>query len=179
MIIAVSGYRGSGKSVFGQVAREMGLPVLEMSEPVLALMKELGLETTNESVRNFATDFREKGGPDAVARLMLPKIKEALAQGKSVVVIGARSEEEINAFLTVSGAACICIISDEKNRFARIKSRGKASDPQKLEDFRWADRVEEKWGLKKLLETCDVKLHNDASEEDFRERAKALLGKYK
>ncbi|MFA5077381.1 MAG: hypothetical protein WC488_03060 [Candidatus Micrarchaeia archaeon] len=179
MIIAVCGFRGSGKSLFGSIAKRMNLPVFEMSEPMLGLMRELGMETTNESVRNFATDFREKGGPDAVAKLIFPTLRAALREKKAVVVIGIRSMSELDSFRTVSPTVSVAIVSNEQARFARIAKRGKKTDPKSLDDFRWADSVEEKWGLKKLLELCEVKIENNEGEIIFREKAKAFLEKYR
>lgn len=175
MIIIVAGFRGSGKSLFGEVAKKMNFAVFEMSGPILSLMEELGMETTNESVRNFATDFREKGGTDAVARLLLPKLKLALQESRKIVIIGARSVEEIDALKQLGGVLTVALLSDEKKRFARVGARGKPSDPKKISDFRWADEVEAKWGLKKLLDSCDVKMENNSSEAQFREKVKKLL----
>lgn len=179
MIIVVSGFRGSGKSLFGQVARRLRYPVFEMSEPVLRLMKELGMEITNESVRNFATDFRQKGGTNAVAKLMLPIIKPDLDAGRAVVVIGARSIEEVEVFRTLAQTVLIGITSSEKTRFERTRERNKASDPKKIANFKWADEVEAKWGLKKLMENCDARIENNGGEEEFREKVKAALARYK
>lgn len=178
MIIAVCGFRGSGKSLFGSIAKKMGFEVFEMSEPVLDLMGELGIETTNENVRTFATEFREKGGMDAVAKLILPKLKPALNSGIKIVIIGVRSIEELEVFRALNYTISVAIISSEQNRFERIMKRGKNSDPKKIEDFRWADKVEENWGLKKLIETCDVKLENNSSEKDFINKVKEFLKKY-
>ncbi|MDD5337692.1 MAG: hypothetical protein PHS02_04375 [Candidatus ainarchaeum sp.] len=179
MIIAVCGFRGSGKSLFGSVAKKMEFPVFEMSAPILGLMRELGMVTTNESVRTFATDFREKGGQDAVARLILPNLRAVLQEKKAVVVIGVRSVSELDAFRTVSPVVSVAIASDEQARFGRIAKRGKKTDPKTLEQFRWADQVEEKWGLKKLLESCEVKIENNEGETIFREKAKDFLEKYR
>ncbi len=179
MIIIVAGFRGSGKSEFGAIAKEMGFPVFEMSGPVLALIEELGLRATNESVRTFATDFRERGGSDAVAKLLLPRIKLALQQSRTVVVIGARSEEETALFRGAGQVLTVAILSEEKKRFGRIRAREKESDPKTMRDFRWADKVEAKWGLKALLESCEVKIANNNSGEKFREKVRTLLEKYR
>ncbi|VVB98323.1 Uncharacterised protein [uncultured archaeon] len=178
MIIAVSGFRGSGKSLFGQIARDMGFPVFEMSEPILDLMRELAIEITNESVRNFATDFREKGGADAVAKLLLHKIKIALQTSSAVVVVGARSEDEVAVFRDAGQVTTVAVVSDGAKRFERVRGRGKESDPKTAAEFKWADDVEAKWGLKKLLETCDVKLENNYSQKEFRQKAESFLEKY-
>ncbi len=179
MIIVVCGFRGSGKSLFGSIAKKMGFPVLEMSEPVLALMKELGLEVNNESVRNFATDFREKGGKDAVAKLMLPRMRELIRDNGNIVVVGARSIEEVDIFRQFGEVVTVAIVSAEKNRFSRIKERNKTSDPKNILNFKWADEVEAKWGLDRLVESCGVKIQNDGSEREFEESVKRFLAKYK
>ncbi len=177
MILVVAGFRGSGKSLFGEVARKMKFAVFEMSEPILSLMRELGMEITNESVRTFATDFREKGGPDAVAKLLVPQMKLALQENKPIVIIGARSREEVVAFLPFGNVLTIALVSDEKKRFQRIVGRGKPSDPKKIGDFRWADEVEAKWGLKALLQACEAKIENNSSEEEFVAQARGFLRK--
>lgn len=178
MIIAVAGLRGSGKSLFGAIASSMGLEVFEMSEPILALMQELGLEITNKSVREFAADFREKGGADAVAKLLLPKLKLALQTSKAIVVIGLRSAEEVSVLRDAAPVVTIALVAGEQKRFERTVQRKKQSDPKNIREFQWADAVESKWGLKKLLETCDVKIENNHSQEEFRQKVESFLEKY-
>ncbi|MEW6528298.1 MAG: AAA family ATPase [Candidatus Micrarchaeota archaeon] len=178
MIIVVSGFRGSGKTLFGKIAKKMKCAVFEMSEPVFALMKELKMKINNENVRNFATDFRESGGMDAVAKLILPKIKSTYQEHKgerNIVIIGARCIEEVEIFRLVDCVLTIAIISDEKIRFARIKKRGNLSDPDELKNFRWADQVEVKWGLKKLVDESEMKIENNRTVEEFVEKVKSIL----
>jgi dephospho-CoA kinase len=178
MIIAVCGFRGSGKSLFGSVAKSMGFHVFEMSTPIIGLMRELNMETTNESVRTFATDFRSRGGPAAVAKLILPKLRDLLNKKKTVIVIGTRSLEELETFGAAGRTLSVALVSDEEKRFERITKRAKDSDPKTLRDFRWADEVEEKWGLKALVESSEARIENNSTEEEFREKVKSFLQKY-
>lgn len=178
MIIVISGFRGSGKSLFGRLAKKMKYVVFEMSTPILALMKELGIEITNENVRNFATNFREIKGIDAVAKLIISQIKFAMRQEKNIVIIGARSIKEIEVFRSISQVVTIAIISDEKTRFARTSKRRNLSDPTTLQAFKWADEVEIKWGLKKLIDKSEIKIDNNGTEEEFAYKVKSILKKY-
>ena len=178
MIIAVCGFRGSGKSLFGEVARWMGFPVFEMSEPVLEEMKRRNMPITNAGVREFATEIRKTGGKDVVAKMLCEKIAPAISKDKYVVVIGARSVDEINVFRKLGRTVCVALVADEKKRLLRTKRRGKPSDPKDLSGLRWADEIEKKWGLGELVEKCDEKIENNSSLEEFEAKAKAVLGKY-
>lgn len=178
MILTVAGLRGAGKSLFGAVAISMGFEVFEMHEPILTLMRELGIEITNQSVREFASDFREKGGADAVAKIILPKIKLALQLHKTIIIIGARSKEEISVFSNVDSVLTVALLAQEKIRFQRIVNREKQSDPKTIFEFRWADNIESKWGVKKLLENCEVKIENNSSKEEFENKVKFFLKSY-
>lgn len=175
MIVAVCGLRGSGKSLFGEAAREMGFPVFEMSTPVLDEMKSRGIAITNESVRNFASELRARGGKAVVAEMLARKITPLAGKGKIVIVIGARSAEELEAFGKIDEVKCVAITSGEKERFGRISRRGKPSDPKDIESMRWADGVENDWGLGGLMEKCETGIVNDSSADGFKKKARKLL----
>ncbi|MBU0586883.1 AAA family ATPase [Candidatus Micrarchaeota archaeon] len=175
MIISVCGFRGSGKSLFGKVAKELGFPIFEMSEPVLEEMGKLSLERTNESVRKFATELREKKGKGIVAEMLAEKITEFLKKPEAVIVIGARSISEIEVFRKLDDVVCVAIVSDEEKRLERTAKRGKASDPTDLHGLRWADDVERKWGLQELIGKCDAQIENNGNEEEFMGKVKMFL----
>lgn len=179
MLILVSGFRGCGKSYFGSLAKKTGFLVFEMSEPVLKLMKKLKIKLTNKNIRNFATDLRKKKGLESVARLLIPKVKQGIKEKKTIVIIGLRSIEEVNVFKKLDNIITIGIICDEKKRFEYIKQRKKKGNPKTFSAFRWADEMEKKWGLKKLLKKCKIIIRNNSSKKEFTSKIRKILERYR
>jgi dephospho-CoA kinase len=174
-LVAVCGYRGSGKSVFGEAARELGWHVIEMSQPVLKLMDAQGIGKTNESVREFATKLREEKGPAAVAEMVLADVREAMQNNLNVAIIGIRSMDEISVLRKAGEVMCVAIVSPEKARFERVHARGRAGDPQTLKEFKWSDSVEDTWGLAKVVKNSVEKIANRGSLDKFREKCIEFL----
>jgi dephospho-CoA kinase len=167
--------RASGKGVFGSVARQEGLPVLEMSAPVLELMQKQGIAPTNTSIRDFATKLRAEKGAGVVAQLASEKIAK-LAQGKSAaVVLGVRSPEEVEEFRKSFTVKLIAIDAPEEERLRRVKERGRPGDPTTMRELEWSDQKELGWGLGKAMELAGLRVKNDCALNVAKERMRLAL----
>ena len=173
-LLCIAGKRASGKDVFASIAKEMGIPVYRMSDFVYELMDKEGIDKTSYSVREFSTRLREKHGKDIVARLAWEKIEKD--KPEFCVVNGLRSVEEYEFFSSKAKALLIGIDAALRVRYKRVVKRKREEDPIAWEEFLRVERIENSWGLSKLMKNAHMYIRNEGSLEEFKRKAKAILG---
>ena len=111
----------------------------------------------------------------AMAIKMLPKIKEALAQGKKLVLDGLYSwEEYILLEKEISDLVVLCIYSYPKLRFERLASRGER--PFNPEEARERD-INEVLTTNKggPIAIADYLIKNEGTKEEFVKKLEFFL----
>ncbi|MCS7130238.1 MAG: AAA family ATPase [Archaeoglobaceae archaeon] len=175
MIIAFVGYPLSGKSTAGEVAKELGIPVVTMGDVVREEALRRGLEPNSENLGRIASELREKEGMDAIAKRCIPRIRSL---GSPVLVDGVRGIAEVETFKkNFEDFVLIAIECPIEIRFERAKRRKRSDDVLSLEDLRERDRREEAWGLREAMEVADFTIENKGDIEDFKEKVRAILRK--
>ncbi len=175
-IIGFVGMPGSGKSVASQVAREMGLRVIVMGDVIRAETKRRGLEPTDANHGMVGDDLRRSEGADVIARRCLEGVNDEI-----VVVDGIRSKAEVDYFRSVADEFHIIeIYAPADQRLRRIAARGRPDDSRgDLKSLSEAvdkrDSRELGWGMREAIEAADMRLCNDCTLEEFRERVRDLL----
>jgi len=171
LVIGVTGFRGSGKSLAADAACALKIPVLEMSAPVVSLMRKRGLKVTNRNLRLFADRIRNEKGKAVSARLAIAEIRKMRFKvgKKPIVVNGVRSVEEIREFRKHFDFQLIALRAPVRMRFKRILKRGRKDDPKKYSDFIWSERMERKWGLARAFTSANYVVRNTGT------RAETLL----
>lgn len=175
MLIVVSGYRGSGKTFFGNIARSLNFPVVEMSSFILEKMREEKIEINSKNIISFATRLREEKGESAVASIALPYLKELLKKEKIIIIIGVRSLAEYKVFSDLDKSELVFIDADENVRFERVKVRNRENDPKTIEEMREMDKIEGMWGLKEIKNYATKYFVNNGSKEEFENIVKNYL----
>lgn len=189
-IIGFVGLPGSGKSEASQVARQRGLTVLVMGDIIRQEAQRRGLEPTDRNLGRIGEALRAEEGPDAIAKRTLQK---ARALGEEIVIIdGLRSRDEADFFrASAEEFHLIEICAPAKARLEWLECRGRPDDPRHEEidtnavaldsDKKAASALEMRecreisWGLCDVMKAADLKLKNDGSLDDFRQRVKKLL----
>ncbi len=175
MIVGFVGYPLSGKSTAGEVAKELGIPVVTMGDVVREEAINRGLEPNSENLGRIATEIREKEGMDAIAKRCIPKIRSL---GQVVLVDGIRGIAEVKTFKNAfDDFVLIAIECPIEIRFERAKQRRRSDDVAKIEDLMERDRREESWGLKEAMEIADFTIENTGDIEEFKDKVRALLRK--
>lgn len=179
LVIGITGFRGSGKSLAARAARELNLPLLEMRTPVVALMRKRKIKVTNRSLRFFANQLRGQMGMAASAKLAVAKIKSmnAWKQRKVIVVNGVRSPAEIAEFRRHFKFKLVAIKVPIKVRFKRILRRGRRDDPKRFKDFLWSERMERKWGLARAVNSSKYAVKNEGKTAETVVKLKRILRK--
>ncbi len=178
-VIIVVGMPGSGKSTFSIVAKELGIHVINLGDIVREEVVRRGLEQNLENLLKVAKQLRETIGNDAIMKLAIPKIKEALTTHCIIVVDGVRSLDEVECLKKEVGVEIVvlAVYAPPKLRFQRLASRGRPGDPKTWEEFRKRDLEELSWGLGNIIALADIVIVNDSSYEKFISSVRSLLSK--
>jgi dephospho-CoA kinase len=177
IIILLSGMPGSGKSVFAEVARKKGVPVISLGDVVREEVVKRGLEPTLTNLLIVANDLRRTLGKDAIAKLATSKISSACLNNCVIVVDGVRSLEEVETLKKSVDAhfMIVAIHASPKTRFTRIVLRGRQGDPKNFEEFKKRDFEELAWGMGNVIALADAILINEDTLEQFISNVESFL----
>ncbi len=169
----------SGKTEAANVARALGIPVIQMGDVVRAEVKAKGLKITEECVGKVANEIREREGTGAVALRCIPYIKNAIKnEDKKVVVIdGIRGVAEAEVYKEAFGMqfTLIAINAPQKARFEWAMARKREDDIENRKSFLQKDERESRWGLPKAMNIADFSIENDRTLEEFKQRVKTII----
>lgn len=174
-IIGFVGMPGSGKSVASDVAREMGIRVVVMGDVIRAETRRRGLEPTDANHGMVGDELRRSEGEDAIARRCL----EGVGRDETIVVDGIRSGAEVEYFRSVADRFhLIEVFTPQEQRLRRIAARGRPDD-KNCKDISEAlerrDARELGWGMGEAIAAAEMRICNDCTLDEFRERIRAVL----
>ncbi len=176
-VIAVVGMCGSGKSVVADMLSKRGLGFLRFGQLTLDIVREKGLEPTEENERPIREGLRKEHGMAAFAILNIPKIDRLLEKG-SVVVDGLYSWEEYLEMKRKYGSDFItlAVYASPATRYSRLSARKFDSSkdkemrfrPQTPEQSRSRDHAEiENMSKAGPIAMADYTIVNEGSMEDL------------
>ena len=120
LIIGITGAFGSGKSTAAEILESFGFVRISLA---WFLEEELRNQRRKEIFRSFLQDlgneWREKYGPEILAKKALALIKEKKLQ--KVVIDGFRNNAEIKEFRKFKNFKLIGIVVNRKIRFERLQ----------------------------------------------------------
>ena len=173
-LIGVVGLPGSGKGEFSRCAGELGIPVLVMGDVIRRVAAERGLSPDDGVLGRISGELREVHGRGAIARLMLPAIRELAAP--VVLIDGIRSDAEVDEFRRAfPGFVLVGVVSSFETRRRRLRGRGRSDDLADAEALRRRDERELGWGLGAALAGAEETIENEESLPAFCARVRALL----
>ncbi|NJD98341.1 flagellar hook-basal body complex protein FliE [Thermococcus sp. LS1] len=180
MIIIVTGMPGSGKSKIVREFERRGFPSVSLGDIVREETEKRGLPKTKENIAKVSIRLRQELGQNAVAKLAVEKVRELLRKNKAVVIDGVRSLDEVGTFRSAFPNEEIIIVAvhtPPRQRFERLKARGRHDDPQSWEDFEERDWKELKFGIGNVIAMADYMIVNDCPKEEYERRVKELVEK--
>ena len=92
-LIAIVGMTGSGKSEASVIFEKMGYQRIRFGDITDDILKEKGLELTEENERSVRENLRKDHGMSAYAKMNVPKVRETVSK-KNVIIDGLYSWEE-------------------------------------------------------------------------------------
>ncbi|NJD51334.1 MAG: flagellar hook-basal body complex protein FliE [Candidatus Methanoperedens sp.] len=176
-LIAFVGMPASGKSEAAAIAKNFGIPVVNMGDVVREETAQRGLPPTDENIGGTGTSLRREKGMDIIAKRCVPKIR--LIKNPVVVVDGTRNINEIEYFKKEFGNdfMLIAIHTPFEMRFERVRKRARSDDMNSAGELKRRDEREKGWGLDKAIEKADITIDNIETIEKFRKQIELLLGK--
>lgn len=161
--ILITGMPGSGKTLFTEAAKRLGLPVASMGDSVRLEAVRRGLSIDAATLAQLSRELREQRGPAAVAELTLSHIPPS----PIVVIEGVRSLAEVELFRQhFDRVFVVSIHSSPAVRYQRLSSRGRSDDPKHWEEFAERDRRELAFGIGEVIALADYMLVNEGLEKD-------------
>lgn len=183
-VIALVGMTGSGKSVVADELVAQGFQYLRFGQITLDIVKERGLEPTEQNEKGIREAVREEHGMAAYAILNIPKIEKLFKNGP-VVADGLYSWSEYKVLKEKygSGITVIAVYAPPEARYDRLEKRTLTDDdtdlrnrPARREDAMARDAAEidnvEKGGP---IAMADYTLLNTGSVEELKEQLNQLL----
>ena len=178
MIIIVTGMPGSGKSKIVKEFERRGFPSVSMGDVVREETLKRGLELTKENVAKVSIRLRQELGQNAVAKLTVEKVRELLKESDVVVIDGVRSLDEVGTFRGAFPDEKIIVVAvhtPPKQRFERLRARGRHDDPKTWEDFEERDWKELRFGIGSVIAMADYMLVNDGSHDEYEKNVRELV----
>lgn len=171
-ILVTTGMPGAGKEEFVLVCKTRDAKIVRMGDIVREKVKELGLDSSDNSVGTLANEERKRYGMDIWAKRTIPFVG-----GDLVVIDGTRGPDEVKAFKHAFGEdlQVVAIHSSPKTRFDRIKSRCRGDCPTTLSEFEQREKRELAWGLGDVIATADHMIVNEGTLEDLKVEVLRLL----
>ncbi len=123
-IICLVGMCGSGKSTVADELVEQGYSFVRFGQITLDIVKEKGLEPTEENEKIIREGIRKEHGMGAYATLNLPKFDQLLAKG-NVVADGlySWSEYKILKDYYKNNIFVVAVLSPPQTRYQRLEAR--------------------------------------------------------
>lgn len=174
MILCITGMPGAGKTLAADFLRdERRFKIVEMGDVVRDAMTEKGLKINNVSIREFALKLREEHGEDAVAKMVVDRVKKA---GSNVVITGVRSINEIDYFRqAVRDISVIGIIAPRDVRYVRLRNRGRQDDLKTMDEFEFREEKEKRYGVLGAIDAADYVITNTGTLEELKSNILGVL----
>lgn len=173
--------RGSGKTVFGELAISLGYKIYEMRMIVEDMMNQQNVKIDTTSMREFAKDIRERYGKDIVAQKMIKKLENE--PSKNILIIGIRGMYEVRRFREYYGEKNVHLLavhSSPRLRYERVlKRKHKIDDPSNYEEFLWSEEMELGYGISKAIALADDMIVNNDDLDSYIKECNNFLIKVK
>lgn len=174
LIVCLTGMPGAGKSTIAQGLVEAGYHTVNMGDAVRAEAAKRGVEPTGPNLGDLMLELRRKGGPGAVADLVVPEIRASGSE--AVIVDGIRSDAEIGVLRGVSAVKLLLVHASTDTRFGFLSVRGRPDDPDTRESFEARDAREMGVGISEPIALADESIsNNELTREQLVERAVQIV----
>ena len=178
MIIGLTGENCSGKGTSAEYLKKKGFYYLSLSDVIREEVAKEGRSSTRENLIAKGTEMRQRHGPGILAK----KVAEMMEKDRNYIVDSIRTPGEVAELKKLPEFFLVYITADPKVRFARMKERGRESDPQTYEAFNKIEAIEMKsqeqagQNLEETIKLADRMVVNEGSVEELRDKLDEQLG---
>lgn len=171
--IIVVGLARSGKDTVAEfIERNYGLRKFVLSDVLAEELKKRRRKVSKKGMVELGDELRKKHGMDVVARKLHKKIIKSKAK-KDILIVGARSIEEVNYFRKkMKKVFIVRVEASLKERFSRRSSL----DPSNMKEFRKRDLIDKKnKGMEKVLSKADFIVRNDRGKRELHKKIRFII----
>ncbi len=162
--IGLTGLNAAGKGTVSDYFVNKGFIYYSLSDIVREKATALGLDHSRTSLIHCGNLLRHELGSAALAKVITERISQD--PDKDYIIDSIRNLSEIEELRTLKNFHLIGVDAPVKLRFARSKTRGRASFENTLEDFISVELKEnssdpKKQQLLECMKAADITIHND------------------
>jgi len=182
LIVGLTGMPGAGKSTVANYLSEKGIPLLVMGDVVREVAENDGLEPTSDNLAKLMLRLRKRNGPEAVAHLIVNKIKlmkKEENQLSVVIVDGIRSMAEVQVLRRIGSVKLLAIHGSTLTRYTHVRERGRSDVPSNIVEFDKRDKIEMDVGISNAIALADETIsNNDISISELCQRSFITIQKW-
>jgi dephospho-CoA kinase len=182
LIIAVTGMPGAGKTTVASYLSQKGILLLNMGDVVREAAENNGLEPTSDNLTKLMLKLRKRNGPEAVAHLVVNKIKLMKKEDEQldvVVVDGIRSMAEVQVLRQIGSVKLLAIHGSTLTRYTHVRERRRSDVPSNIDEFDKRDKIEMDVGISNAIALADETIsNNDISKSELCERSFITVQKW-
>ncbi|HJY23273.1 MAG TPA: AAA family ATPase [Hanamia sp.] len=182
LIVGLTGMPGAGKTTVANYLSQKGFPLLVMGDVVREVAENDGLELTSDNLAKLMLRLRKRNGPEAVAHLIVNKIKLMKKEDKQlsvVIVDGIRSMAEVRLLRRIGSVKLLAIHGSTFTRYTHVRERGRSDVPSNLGEFDKRDKIEMDVGISNAIALADETIsNNDISISELCQRSFITIQKW-
>ena len=182
LIIGLTGMPGAGKTTVANYLSQKGIPLLIMGDVVREVAENDGLEPTSDNLAKLMLRLRKRNGPEAVAHLIINKIKLMKKKDKQlcvVIVDGIRSMAEVRVLRRIGSLKLLAIHGSTLTRYTHVRERGRSDVPSNIGEFDKRDKIEMDVGISNAIALADETIsNNDISISELCQRSFITIQKW-
>lgn len=180
IIIGIVGEIASGKGITAEYLKEKyGAVVFKFSTSMRDIADRLYLEQTRENVQKISTVLREGFGDDIFAKVMARDA--AKSNAPLIITDGIRRPSDIVELTKLPHFHLIAIISDEKTRYERVRSRNENADDENKtwEDFQKDSTAETETRIRDIAAKAEYTIDNNGDINALHKSIDEIISKIK
>jgi dephospho-CoA kinase len=182
LIVGLTGMPGAGKTTVANYLSQKGIPLLIMGDVVREVAENDGLEPTSDNLAKLMLRLRKRNGPEAVAHLIVNKIKLMKKEDKQlsvVIVDGIRSMAEVQVLRRIGSIKLLAIHGSTLTRYTHVRERGRSDVPSNIGEFDKRDKIEMDVGISNAIALADETIsNNDISISELCQRSFITVHKW-
>jgi len=182
LIVGLTGMPGAGKTTVANYLSEKDIPLLIMGDVVREVAENDGLEPTSDNLAKLMLRLRKRNGPEAVAHLIVNKIKLMKKEDNQlsvVIVDGIRSMAEVQVLRLIGSVKLLAIHGSTLTRYTHVRERGRSDVPSNIVEFDKRDKIEMDVGISNAIALADETIsNNDISISELCQRSFITIQKW-
>ena len=176
-VIGIVGTIGAGKDTAGDyLAKQLNIPIYQISAPLKMLCTEKGLEATRENLIALGTKLAAEKGEGYLAEYIVGYAPD------SFIITGMRQLGQISFLKSSTEFKLVSIDAKPEIRFERIKRNSKIGEADSLVDFNAREKAENNppniQRLFECMKLADYHIINEGSLDDLYAQFDSLIEEF-